>query len=141
MKPLFTSVTLAAWMVALPAPVFAAEPSAGQQDYEIRCAMCHGGGGKGDGWLAAQLIQRVPPLTQMKKSNGGVFPFERTYQVIDGRIDVRMHGPRTMPVWGEVYRAQSDAANASSPWRLHVGEAFVRSRILALIEYISQLQE
>ena len=45
MKPLFTSVTLAAWMVALPAPVFAAEPSAGQQDYEIRCAMCHGGGG------------------------------------------------------------------------------------------------
>ena len=94
MKPLFTSVTLAAWMVALPAPVFAAEPSAGQQDYEIRCAMCHGGGGKGDGWLAAQLIQRVPPLTQMKKSNGGVFPFERTYQVIDGRIDVRMHGRR-----------------------------------------------
>ncbi|MCE9639627.1 MAG: hypothetical protein K8S22_05670 [Betaproteobacteria bacterium] len=84
MKPLFTGITLAAWMVALPAPVFAADSSAGQQDYEIRCAMCHGGGGKGDGWLAAQLIQRVPPLTQMKKSNGGVFPTSPMHRVRGG---------------------------------------------------------
>ena len=136
-----SSIGLALWITALPAPISAADPSAGQQDYETRCVMCHGRSGKGDGWLAEHLIQRVPPLAQLKKSNGGVFPFERTYQVIDGRIEVGMHGPRTMPVWGEVYRAQSDLAYASNPWRLHLGEAFVRYRILALIEYISQLQE
>ncbi len=32
------SIGLAVWIVALPAPAFAAEPSAGQQDYETRCA-------------------------------------------------------------------------------------------------------
>ena len=86
-------------------------------------------------------MQRIPPITRMQRSNGGVFPFERTYEIIDGRLAMRMHGPRTMPVWGEIYRAESDKANETSVWRFHTGEQFVRARILALIEYISQLQE
>ena len=135
------SIGFALWITALPAPVSAADPSVGQQDYETRCVMCHGRSGNGDSWLAEHLIKSVPPLTQLQKSNGNVFPFERTYQVLDGRNEVGIHGPRTMPVWGEVDRAQSDLAYASNPWRLHLGEAFVRYRILALIEYISQLQE
>jgi hypothetical protein len=52
-----------------------------------------------------------------------------------------MHGPRTMPIWGDIYRAKSDQAYESNPWRMHMGQVFVRARILALIEYISQLQE
>ena len=77
-SPVAGSIGLALWITAPPPPVSAAEPSVGQPDYESRCVMGHGRSGKGDGWLAQHLIQRVPPLTQLKKSNGRVFPFERT---------------------------------------------------------------
>ena len=119
----------------------AAEPTAGQREYETGCAMCHGLKGRGDGWLSQHLLDRVPPLTQLKKRNGGVFPFEYAYEVIDGRKDVRLHGPRGMPVWGVIYGEQADFAFQSSVWRYHVHEAFVRARVLALIEHLSRLQE
>lgn len=137
--PLTTAGLALCAIAALPG--LAAEPSAGQLAFETRCAMCHGTRGAGDGWLAEHLINRVPSLTRIKQNNNGVFPFERIYEVIDGRAAVRMHGPRTMPVWGEVYRAEYDQASGSNVWRLHTGEAGVRARVLALIEYISQLQE
>ena len=134
-------IGIAMSILTVGAPALAAKPSLGQQEYETHCAMCHGLSGSGDGWLAGHLMQRIPPITRMQRSNGGVFPFERTYEIIDGRTAMRMHGPRTMPVWGEIYRAASDQANETSVWRFHTGEQFVRARILALIEYISQLQE
>lgn len=135
------SIGLALWITAPPAPVSAADLSVGQQDYETRCGMCHGPGGKGGGWLTQSLTYPVPPLTRLKKNNDGIFPFDRTYEVIDGRAEVKMHGPRSMPVWGMVYRERSDRDNEQNVWRDHLGERFVRARILALIEYISQLQE
>ena len=124
-------------------PTFAlsAEQAPGQLEYEASCAMCHGPSGNGDGWLSKHLTYPVASLTQLKKKNGGVFPFDRTYEVIDGRRDVKMHGPRGMPVWGAIYREQSDEAYESNPWRFHIGEGNVRARILALIEYIAQIQE
>ncbi len=76
--------------------------------------MCHGRSGNGEGWLAEHMIQRVPPLTQLKKSNGGVFPFERAYQVIDGRIEVRMHGPRAMRAIDILIEKGAAAVNHSS---------------------------
>ena len=125
----------------VPAFTLAAEQSAGQQEYEARCAMCHGPTGKGDGWLSKHLTYPVASLARLKKNNSGVFPFDRTYEVIDGRKEVQMHGPRNMPVWGAIYREESDSVYESNLWRSHLGEGFVRARILALIEYISQFQE
>ena len=132
---------LAAWLLAVPVVACAAEPSIGRQEYDAHCAAYHGRIGRGDGWLATHLMQPVPSLTNMQKNNGGVFPFERVYAVIDGRTEVRLHGPRTMPIWGDVFRLESDRAAESSLWRLHTGESFVRARILALIEHLSGLQE
>jgi mono/diheme cytochrome c family protein len=65
----------------LAAPVFtlAAEKSIGQREYEVKCVMCHGVAGKGDGWLSDYMKTRPTSLTQLKKNNGGVFPFDRAY--------------------------------------------------------------
>ncbi len=94
----------AVMFLAVATSPFAAERSVGQQEYEARCAMCHGLAGKGDGWLAGYLTYRVPSLSQLKKNNGEVFPFDRVYQVIDGRREVLVHGPRAC-LFGAVFTA------------------------------------
>jgi len=103
--------------------------------------MCHGASGKGDGWFTSFLKTRPLSLTQLKKDNGGVFPFDRVYQAIDGRKKVLVHGPRSMPVWGGVYRDESGKEYDTYFGLVYVDEGMVRARILALTEYISQLQE
>jgi hypothetical protein len=80
-------------------------------------------------------------LTALSKANGGVFPFARVYNVIDGRFDVLAHGPRDMPIWGEIFQSPRESSNpASPPPEKEDAELIARSRILALIEYITSLQ-
>ena len=134
-------VGLAVFALSVPAIARAAETSIGQQEYEVKCAVCHGVAGKGDGWLSEHLKRRPPSLTRLQRDNGGVFPFDRVYQVIDGRKEVQVHGPRNMPVWGDVYRVESDKIYGTALERYFADDGMVRARILALTEYISRLQE
>jgi mono/diheme cytochrome c family protein len=134
-------VGLTVLALTIPAIAHAAEISIGQREYEGKCAMCHGASGKGDGWLAAHLQRRPQSLVGLRRDNGGVFPFDRVYQVIDGRKEVRVHGPRAMPVWGDVYRVESDKIYGTALERYFADDGMVRARILALTEYISRFQE
>ena len=127
--------------LAFPLLAHAAEKSVGQREYESKCIMCHGVNGKGDGWFSDYLTRRPPSLTQLQKNNRGVFPFDRVYQVIDGRKEVQVHGPRDMPVWGSAYRAESGKPYDSSLGQYFADDGMIRARILALIEYISRLQD
>jgi mono/diheme cytochrome c family protein len=114
----------------------------GKSGYLRSCATCHGTTGKGDGPTAKSL--KVPPadLTKLAKSNKGVFPLLRVYHVIDGRIDVLTHGSRDMPVWGEVFKRElMHRAPSDLSMPKEMSEAMVHERILALIEYLSTLQE
>lgn len=131
----------AAVLIALPAWALAADKSLGQIEYESKCVMCHGATGKGDGWLAGYLKAGMPSLAGLKRDNGGVFPFDFVYQVIDGRKEVLAHGPREMPVWGAVYRVESERKYDIYGGQYFADEGITRARILALIEYISRLQE
>src|SRR3989338_9357678 len=81
----------------------------GKFEYEGACAVCHGITGKGNGPFMGQLATRVPDLTVLAANNGGVFPFDRVYQVIDGRQELKAHGTREMPIWGRSFRMQSSA--------------------------------
>src|SRR5688572_15341845 len=132
---------LAVLALGIPMLGNAADRSIGQREYESKCAMCHGATGEGDGWFAQHLKRTPSSLTQLQRKNGGVFPFDRIYQVIDGRKEVQVHGPRTMPVWGNVYRAESDKTYGSALERYFADDGMVRARILALTEYISRLQQ
>jgi len=135
-----TIAGLALLAVAVPTLASAADGSIGQREYEAKCVMCHGVNGEGDGWFAQHLKRSPSSLTQLQKRNGGVFPFDRIYQVIDGRKEVTVHGPRTMPVWGSVYRMESDKAYGTALEQYFADDGMVRARILALTEYISRLQ-
>ena len=133
-------IALAGLAFVAPMFTFAADTSIGRREYEQNCAICHGVLGDGKGWLAESLKQPVPSLKKLKKTNAGVFPVEQAYQVIDGRKELGAHGPRHMPVWGQAYftRAQRELGLG---YGANVDDEIVRAKILALIEYISQLQE
>lgn len=111
----------------------------GKMEYDSACAVCHGLTGKGDGPLKSQLTKPVPDLTVLAKNNKGIFPFDRVYQIIDGRQEVKAHGPREMPVWGRAFNTETSIYFDNYPPQ--DSESAVRSRILALTEYLYRLQE
>lgn len=117
------------------------EVTVGQREFSNNCAVCHGASGKGDGPLAGSLNQTVANLTVLSKNNGGVFPVARMYEVIDGRAVIASHGTRDMPAWGYEYNSQADTNMLGYYYTGPDVDAFVRGRVLALIEYISTLQE
>jgi mono/diheme cytochrome c family protein len=131
-------VVVAAVAMALSAGAFAqARSEMGKAEYLSTCAACHGPAGKGDGPYNEFLRVRAPDLTTLAERNGGVFPADRLYSIIDGRAEVRGHGPTQMPIWGNVFNekaAEYYKGFAYSP------EQFIRVRILSLIDYIYALQ-
>jgi len=110
-------------------------PSTGRDDvgsqlFRTHCAACHGTEGRGNGPMALQL-RRVPPdLTQFTRRNGGVFPSERVYRIVDGR-DVMSHGDREMPVWGDTFRMVLGAPGSDA----------IKARIDAIVRYLEGIQE
>jgi mono/diheme cytochrome c family protein len=126
--------------LALPHPGNAQGRSVGKNDFEKFCAECHGMSGKGDGPRAKTLEKRPADLTKLAERNGGVFPVVHVYGVIDGRVEVWVHGRRDMPVWGDIYTRE---LHARSPREFppEVIDGLVRARILEMIEYLLTLQE
>lgn len=100
----------------------------GKDLYLLRCASCHGEGGKGDGPTAVVLKNPPADLTKISKKHGGTFPRAEVMQFIDGERPVPAHGPRHMPVWGEVFRRERSDSEA-------------RMRVLALAAFIESIQE
>ena len=133
-------MTIGVMLLVLPGTTFAAQADIGKLEYEANCAVCHGLEARGDGPLAAFLIQPVPPLTRLNKENEGIFPFERVYMMIDGREEVPAHGPREMPIWGDEYKTEVFERHGQYYGGLFV-EEMIHGRILALIAYISRFQE
>jgi mono/diheme cytochrome c family protein len=123
-------------LAAFTAMAVSAQPRAdlGQREYKQNCASCHGLDGRGGGPFVEFLKRSPPDLTQLAKANKGVFPVLRAYEVIDGKG----HGSRDMPVWGAAYAVRASEYYVDMPYDQ---EAFVRGRILALIEYLDRLQQ
>jgi mono/diheme cytochrome c family protein len=112
----------------------------GKREYENSCALCHGKDGKGTGGINDLLKKAPTDLTTLAKKNNGVFPFDRVYAVVDGRVTVRAHGDRDMPAWGDRY--STDSAKAAEYYMdvPYDAEMYARSRIMALIDYLNRIQ-
>lgn len=111
----------------------------GAREYLNSCAQCHGTDGEGNGYLAGFLNTKAPDLTVLQKENGGVFPLSAVYSIIEGSAGDGIHGGSDMPSWGDRYRFDASDQLGMEFTRAD-REAFVRARILALVEYISSLQ-
>jgi mono/diheme cytochrome c family protein len=109
----------------------------GKREYDANCASCHGPKGLGDGPNKPYLTRSPTDLSTLAKTNGGVLPVNRLYESIEGTRAVPGHGTRDMPTWGYEYRIKAGEYYMDTPYD---SEAYVRARILALIDYISRLQ-
>lgn len=108
-----------------------AQELSGRDLFRRYCASCHGTSGIGDGPLASSLRRKPANLQQIAKRNGGEYPSELVYRVIDGRQPVRGHGGPDMPVWGDAFARTTDATD----------EASVKRKIEALVAYLRSIQE
>ena len=116
----------------------------GKTEFRLRCAACHGPSGQGDGIIGQMLKVPPPDLTRISERNEGAFPFQKVYDIIDGRQAIAAHGTRDMPIWGDNYRAEQlpmkplpkDATEA----QIDAPERAVEANILAIVYYIGTLQ-
>jgi mono/diheme cytochrome c family protein len=129
-----TSACAAAQTVAAPTPV-----EMGRLEFESNCATCHGMTALGDGPMRPFLVRPPADLTTLARRHGGQFPKSAIADLIDGRgmAGPGPHGTRDMPVWGRVYREQSEHQTRGTPFP---SEWSVRGRILALVAYLETLQ-
>jgi mono/diheme cytochrome c family protein len=105
---------------------------AGKLSYRQYCAVCHGLDGKGKGEMAKLLTVKPADLTQLSVKNEGIFLFWDVYRAIDGRKDIWGHGPRDMPIWGAVFKAEAGPDRGA--------ELQAHARMLEIVYYIESLQ-
>jgi hypothetical protein len=81
------------------------------------------------------------------KNNNGVFPTNAVYETIYGLKTIPAHGTREMPIWGERFNPIINLPHNVDPsyWKMagpeQSPEVVVRTRILAVIDYLSRVQQ
>lgn len=100
----------------------------GRQLYLEYCGSCHGLTGEGDGPVAHALTTPPANLRLLSDRFGNPLPQDQVARFIDGRADVKAHGPRDMPVWGRRFYAQTHDERA------------VRAMIGELVAYLQSIQ-
>jgi Cytochrome C oxidase, cbb3-type, subunit III len=101
----------------------------GKALYLQYCASCHGTQGDGNGPLAPTLTTPPANLRILSQRFGNPLPTDLIAKFIDGRSDVKAHGPRDMPVWGKKFYAESGG-----------DEAEVRELITKLVRFLQSIQ-
>ena len=106
----------------------------------------HGANGKGGGSLAPVLNKAPANLTILAKKNNGVLPVGAIYGTFYGINEIMSHGTRDMPIWGNRYAPSPETALVPKPTdRFSVPtyepDAVIRTRILAIIDYLNRIQE
>ena len=100
----------------------------GKLIFEQQCKSCHGMDN-----LAATvdtLKTKAADLTRInKRRKTTTFPVAKIARYIDGRNLVKEHGPREMPIWGEVYKQGG------------MDETEIKGRKGELIAYLMSIQD
>jgi len=158
-----TVVTVA--VVAMIADARPQDADRGQIEFLLNCASCHGTDAKGSGPETAKLHLKPVDLTVLAKRNHGRFDPGAVYQMIDGRNSRLSHHSAEMPIWGcrhktplpilpaTTTRKQKIPKRILSQMKPHedeldslldlpcASEAVTRERLLAIVSYLSLMQE
>ncbi|NND35488.1 MAG: cytochrome c [Saprospiraceae bacterium] len=100
----------------------------GKAIFAEQCSPCHGM----DDQKPTRTDLEKPALDLrliMDRRKKGEFPIEDIARIIDGRAAVKSHGPREMPVWGEVYDS------------LGMDKDEIRGRKGELVAYLMSIQQ
>jgi mono/diheme cytochrome c family protein len=120
---------LGLWLMGTTTIAQADDVKQGHALYLRYCASCHGLTGEGDGPMARALTTPPSNLRMLSDRYGNPLPEDQIARFIDGRADVKAHGPRDMPVWGERFYREAQGS-----------EREVKHRIRALVAYLQSIQ-
>ena len=101
----------------------------GRAIYQQYCASCHGVKGEGNGPMARVLNSPPTNLRLLSERYGNPLPAKAIAQYIDGRVDVKAHGPRDMPVWGKRFYPVARGS-----------ESEIKAMIFDLVAYLQSIQ-
>jgi mono/diheme cytochrome c family protein len=101
----------------------------GRALYVEYCASCHGSSAEGEGPVARALSTPPANLRRLSERFGHPLPEDQIARYIDGRAEVKAHGPRDMPVWGARFHYESGA-----------DERRVQQWIAELVAYLQSIQ-
>ena len=96
------------------------------------CASCHGLNADGQGPVAPALSTPPANLRLLSERYGNPLPADQIARFIDGRADVKAHGPRDMPVWGEEAWKTPEAKGSKGQ---------VRDWVAKLVAYLQSIQK
>jgi len=126
------------FLLSLPSPLATAQDmeviAGGELEYQHACAICHGVEARGNGIMSKYLTVTPANLRRLTLTSGGNFPFWEVYRKIDGQFEIRGHGTRDMPIWGDRFRAQAGGDGKSA-------QTQAAGRILSLVFYLQHIQE
>lgn len=117
--------------------VMAQDPKIGESEYRLHCAACHGLTGRGDGPIGQILKTPAPNLALITQRNGGRYPVQKIYEIIEGSSVIAAHGTRDMPLWGDRYRKEPDP---QTPDQASLANDLAQQRILSLVYYLGTMQ-
>ncbi len=137
---LLLTAVLAGSLVTPATPGMAQDIATGAQEFAAWCARCHGGSGKGDGPMAAELEKPLPDLAQLSKRNDGAFPAEQVRETIDGRDVYLPHRSSEMPTWGNWFEFDITAGGLLEKSETKTQEE-IDQRIDRIVAFIASLQE
>lgn len=101
----------------------------GGEVYRTYCASCHGATARGDGPLASGMARKPANLTEIAKRNGGLYPGDFVFRVIDGREKLKGRS-HDMPVWGDTFKNSRDGGD----------EERIKKVIRSLVDYLEAIQ-
>ena len=142
---LVTAMMIAGLTAGFAAAVQAEDLDVGKLEFQSSCASCHGTDAQCNGPISNQLKIPPPDLTTLAKNNNGVFPTDAVYETIDGRNSA--YGTREMPIWGDRFNPIYNLPHNVDPFydsldpSRELREVVVRTRILAVIDYLSRIQQ
>jgi len=130
MRPIRKSTValLLLFLVEAAAAAGADDVAQGRAIYLRHCASCHGRNGEGNGPMARALTTPPTNLRLLSDLYGNPLEEDKVARAIDGRVEVKAHGPREMPVWGERFYAETGS------------ELRVQGRIAKLVAYLQSIQ-
>ncbi|MEZ4990360.1 MAG: cytochrome c [Saprospiraceae bacterium] len=124
------AITLVACSAEPPENSKIAQARRGKVFFDEHCVTCHGESAKGDGPESQNLDIKVADLTTIQKRRGlKEFPIVEIASIIDGRNQLKAHGPREMPTWGKYFADEEHLTNDE-----------IRGKMGELIAYLMQIQ-
>jgi mono/diheme cytochrome c family protein len=105
------------------------EVAEGRSIYLRYCASCHGRNADGNGPIARSLTTPPTNLRLLSDLYGNPLEENKVARAIDGRQEVKAHGPRDMPVWGERFYIEGQGNKLQ-----------VHDRIRKLVAYLQSIQ-